>query len=81
MQKSTLFVWRAAQTTLVSLMLLAVVACNKLEPVGADRDQHGCIGSAGYQWCNRQQECVRPWELAQRNGMNDSQLAMQQLCE
>lgn len=32
--------------------------------VGADRDAHGCIPSAGYQWCEQQQQCVRPWELA-----------------
>ena len=31
--------------------------------VGADRDEHGCIGSAGYQWCAKLGECVRPWEL------------------
>lgn len=31
--------------------------------VGGDRDEHGCIGSAGYQWCARLGECVRPWEL------------------
>lgn len=33
--------------------------------VGADRDEHGCIGSAGYAWCAREARCVRPWELAQ----------------
>ena len=31
--------------------------------VGNDRDVHGCIGSAGYQWCENLGECVRPWEL------------------
>jgi predicted amidohydrolase YtcJ len=31
--------------------------------VGGDRDAHGCIGSAGYQWCENLGECVRPWEL------------------
>jgi membrane-bound inhibitor of C-type lysozyme len=30
--------------------------------VGGDRDSHGCIPSAGYQWCPARQECVRPWE-------------------
>ena len=32
--------------------------------VGGDRDTHGCIGSAGYVWCDHQSSCVRPWELA-----------------
>jgi len=36
--------------------------------VGADRDSHGCIGSAGYSWCEREKACVRPWELASKKG-------------
>lgn len=36
--------------------------------VGADRDAHGCIGSAGYRWCERTAQCERPWELAARAG-------------
>lgn len=34
-----------------------------LPPVGGDRDAHGCIGSAGYLWCGKQNQCVRPWTL------------------
>jgi membrane-bound inhibitor of C-type lysozyme len=30
--------------------------------VGNDRDSHGCIGSAGYSWCELKQTCLRPWE-------------------
>jgi hypothetical protein len=30
--------------------------------VGGDRDEHGCIGSAGYQWCESKQKCLRIWE-------------------
>ena len=30
--------------------------------VGNDRDEHGCIGSAGYSWCEDLWECVQPWE-------------------
>ena len=30
--------------------------------VGGDRDSHGCIGSAGYTWCEAKQKCLRPWE-------------------
>lgn len=30
--------------------------------VGGDRDEHGCIGSAGYSWCEEQQKCLRIWE-------------------
>lgn len=33
---------------------------------GSDRDAHGCIGSAGYAWCARTNQCERPWELAKK---------------
>lgn len=31
-------------------------------PPGSDRDAHGCIGSAGYSWCEAKAKCLRPWE-------------------
>jgi hypothetical protein len=30
--------------------------------LGGDRDEHGCIPSAGYVWCEPLGECIRPWE-------------------
>jgi hypothetical protein len=30
--------------------------------VSGDRDEHGCIGSAGYSWCEEKQKCLRTWE-------------------
>ncbi len=30
--------------------------------VGDDKDEHGCIPSAGYTWCEAKQKCLRPWE-------------------
>ncbi|MFA5049391.1 MAG: hypothetical protein WC501_00120 [Candidatus Micrarchaeia archaeon] len=30
--------------------------------VGSDKDEHRCIGSAGYSWCEPLQKCIRPWE-------------------
>jgi hypothetical protein len=38
------------------------VDCGAL--VGGDRDEHGCIPSAGYAWCEAKQKCLRPWEEA-----------------
>ena len=37
---------------------------NNLEPpiVGGDKDEHGCIGSAGYSWCELKNKCLRVWE-------------------
>ena len=30
--------------------------------IGGDRDAHGCIGSAGYSWCEAKASCIRSWE-------------------
>lgn len=30
--------------------------------VGNDKDEHGCIASAGYTWCEVQKDCIRLWE-------------------
>lgn len=36
--------------------------------VGGDSDSKGCIGSAGYQWCEKEGACVRPWEVIDAAG-------------
>ena len=33
--------------------------------VGADRDDHGCIASAGYTWSYALHDCVRIWEVGE----------------
>ena len=30
--------------------------------IGGDKDEHGCIGSAGYTWCEPKKKCLREWE-------------------
>jgi membrane-bound inhibitor of C-type lysozyme len=30
--------------------------------LGGDRDEYGCIGSAGYVWCESKDKCLRTWE-------------------
>ena len=37
-------------------------AARKAPMPGSDRDAHGCIGSAGYSWCESRQKCLRIWE-------------------
>ena len=48
--------------------------------VGGDRDAHGCIGSAGYRWCAKLKECVRPWELAEAQGFENSLVNFDAFC-
>lgn len=48
--------------------------------VGGDRDAHGCIGSAGYTWCERTASCIRPWELAKQEGIANTPEAVAGYC-
>ena len=34
--------------------------------VGGDRDEHGCIGSAGYTWSALRGECIQTFEVGTR---------------
>ncbi len=42
--------------------------------VGDDKDEHGCIVSAGYQWCEAKQKCLRSWEEPCVSESSDSDL-------
>lgn len=59
------------------LLMCFMVACNSstkpqvennesVKVVGNDKDDHGCIGSAGYQWSELLQDCIRPFEKGVR---------------
>jgi predicted amidohydrolase YtcJ len=54
---------------------------DELATVGSDRDLQGCIGSAGYQWCAKLQQCVRPWELIKAQGKENNPETLKQLCD
>ncbi len=42
--------------------------------VGGDRDEHNCIGSAGYQWSEVRKECLRLFEKGIRLNPVDASL-------
>ena len=48
---------------------------------GSDRDAHGCITSAGYQWCAKEKECKRPWELLDEQGLEATPEAFDDYCQ
>ncbi|WP_194765773.1 hypothetical protein [Tamlana sp. I1] len=39
---------------------------NTQKIVGNDKDEHDCVGSAGYTWSELKQDCVRLFEAGQR---------------
>lgn len=47
----------------ITLLLSACMAQNNSnKEAGGDRDAHGCIGSAGYQWSVLKEKCIRLFE-------------------
>ncbi len=54
---------------------------SKKKLAGAERDSHGCIGSAGYSWCAKTNQCERPWELTKIRGFENSQSAFNSYCK
>ena len=74
---------------LVFISLLLLAGCSSEERggsdaaggVGSDRDEHGCIPSAGYAWCARTNRCERPWELAEQAGFENSASGFESYCE
>lgn len=41
--------------------------------LGGDRDEHNCIQSAGYRWCEGSEKCIRPWEEVCESEINFSE--------
>lgn len=76
---------RTLMLTLPLLPLLLLQGCQEDTPtktlVGADRDAHGCIPSAGYSWCEQQQQCVRPWELKKTDDQQSVEENFHAQCE
>ena len=78
---------------LLSLMVVMLGACSsEISPqpteqsieqsaIGSDRDAHGCIPSAGYRWCASENECKRPWELAEEKGLDTTPEAFDDFCQ
>ena len=49
---------------LTGLLLLAIglSGCVEEQLIGGETDEHGCLPSAGYTWCEAKQKCLRTWE-------------------
>jgi len=45
------------------LGLLLIAGCAQEPPlIGGDTDEHGCLITAGYSWCETKGKCLRQWE-------------------
>jgi len=64
----------------VQLLLKRVGTQLPASTPGGDRDEHGCIRSAGYSWCAKEGKCLRPWELAKEKGFASTEEAFRAYC-
>lgn len=64
---------------LCSVVLLSGCGIDRNMP-GGDRDANGCLGSGGYTWCARIQQCARPGEIIEQMGLEDSYEAYLDYC-
>ncbi len=44
------------------LVSILIASCDAEKPIGGERDEHGCLPTAGYTWCESKQKCLRTWE-------------------
>ena len=71
---------------LAMILALGLAACSSgnsgdsADAVGADKDEHGCIASAGYSWCAGTGQCERPWELAEQESFENTGAAFDEFC-
>ncbi len=56
------------------------VSADKSAMPGSDVDEHGCKASAGYSWCERTGQCERPWELAEKEGFENTSESFDAYC-
>ena len=48
---------------ILGLVVLSLVFSGCTKPIGGEKDEHGCLGSAGYTWDQNVSACIRDWEL------------------
>ena len=66
----------------LTALTIGIAGCsaNGTSTPGADADEHGCRASAGYSWCASSATCERPWELAEREGFENTAEAFAEYC-
>ncbi|WP_456393076.1 hypothetical protein [Nitratifractor sp.] len=75
------------QTDIIFLAVAAMLfgGCQSKETtdskIGTQKDVHGCIGSAGYNWCAKTKQCERPWKLAKKEKLDNTAEAFKSFCQ
>ena len=62
MKNKLLFILSLGISIILFILLLFSIF-NVEQPIGGDKDEHGCLISAGYLWNETLGICVRQWEI------------------
>jgi hypothetical protein len=59
------YLWMIIILIIIVLIASIIVVRNGNEPapIGGERDEHGCLGPAGYSWNETLGVCLREWEI------------------
>lgn len=61
--KKNIFLFLGVVILITAIILIISPDSKEESPIlGGDKDEYGCIGSAGYSWCEEKQKCLRTWE-------------------
>ena len=67
-------------TAIILISALFFIGCAKCPRVAQKTDGHECQWIDGYTWCAKLKECKRPWELAEKEGFENSYEAFDKYC-
>jgi len=65
----------------INILIASELNNSNFVTIGADKDAHDCIGSAGFTWCAKMKFCERPWELAEKKKFENTKVAFDNFCE
>ncbi len=62
MNNKRIWSWVIISLLGAAIFFVAISYSPSKDIVGNDIDEYGCIGSAGYSWCESKNKCLRQWE-------------------
>src|SRR3990167_4591874 len=62
MNNKRIWAWVIISILSAAIFYLALSYSSTRDIVGNDRNEYGCIDSAGYSWCEAKNKCLRQWE-------------------
>lgn len=59
------------------LITFFIIGCDREKIIGGERDEHGCLGPAGYSWDEEIGACIRVWEIESEQFKRAAKIAVE----